>query len=188
MNPPATGRTDRQYAEVMSECRDLFVRKFRDYGASWRVMRPSSITDQIFIKINRIRTIQEKGMQMVDDDIRSEFIGIVNYGIMGMVQLERGYTVSPEEDIPALEEWYDHYATEAKELMKSKNHDYDEAWRSMRISSLADLILQKVYRTKQIEDNQGKTLVSEGIGANYLDMVNYSVFALIRLSEEEEAS
>ncbi|MDO4770568.1 DUF1599 domain-containing protein [Porphyromonas sp.] len=176
--------TSRQYDEVIRECRALFVAKLKDYGASWRIMRPTSMTDQIFIKVNRIRSIQDKGVSLVGDDIRGEFVAIINYGIMGLVQLEKGYTEQPEADEPHVLEWYDKYAEVAKDLMQSKNHDYDEAWRSMRIASLTDMILTKVFRTKQIEDHQGQTSVSEGIDANYLDMINYAVFALIRLNEE----
>lgn len=178
-------KTDNQYDRILKVCRDLFIQKFKDYGASWRVMRPASVTDQIFIKINRIRSIQEKGEQRVGEGIRPEFIAIVNYGIMGMVQIEHGYTSEPKESYDQLLDWYDHYADVAKKLMRSKNHDYDEAWRSMRLSSLVDLIMQKIYRTKQIEDNKGQTIISEGVGANYLDMINYAVFALIRMDETE---
>ena len=171
------------YDTAFKECRDLFRKKFDDYGASWRVMRPSSITDQIFIKAQRIRSIQEQGEQLVDEGIRGEFVGIVNYGIMGLVQLEHGYAQEPEDDPRKMMEWYQEYADRAKALMLRKNHDYGEAWRSMRISSLTDIILQKVYRTKQIEDNRGKVSVSEGIDANYMDMVNYALFAIIRIDE-----
>lgn len=174
------------YDTVLRECRELFKKKFDDYGASWRVMRPTSLTDQIFIKAQRIRSIQEKGEHFVDEGIRNEFVGIVNYGIMGLVQLEHGYAADPETDKNKMMACYDEYATRARELMLRKNHDYGEAWRSMRISSLADIILQKIFRTKQIEDNRGKVSVSEGIDANYLDMVNYALFALIRIDEGED--
>lgn len=179
-----TKDTSRQYDEVIQACRNLFIAKLQDYGASWRIMRPASMTDQIFIKANRIRTIQDKGVNLVGDDVRGEFVAIVNYGIMGLVQLEKGHTEHPEEDTSQVVNWYDKYAHIAKTLMESKNHDYDEAWRSMRIASLTDLILTKVYRTKQIENHKGVTNVSEGIDANYLDMVNYAVFALILMGEE----
>ena len=162
--------TKQQFEHVIAICRDLFAKKLHDYGAAWRIMRPSSVTDQIFIKANRIRSIETKGVAMVDEGIRSEFIAIVNYGIIGLVQLELGYA---ETD--------DRYAKQALELMLAKNHDYDEAWRSMRVSSYTDLILMKIYRTKQIEGHDGATLVSEGIDANYMDMINYSVFGLIKL-------
>lgn len=174
------------YDTVLKECRELFRKKFDDYGASWRVMRPASITDQIFIKAQRIRSIQEKGEHLVAEGIRCEFVAIVNYGIMGLVQLSEGYTSDPETDRDKMMTWYDEYAGRARELMLLKNHDYGEAWRAMRISSLTDIILQKIFRTKQIEDNRGKVSVSEGIDANYLDMVNYALFALIRIDEGED--
>jgi hypothetical protein len=155
----------------------------KDYGASWRIMRTRSVTDQIFIKANRIRSIEIKGVSKVDEDIRSELIGIVNYGIIGLIQLELG--VSDDDDIgreKALQ-LYDEYMQKAKDLMMNKNHDYDEAWRSMRMESYTDLILMKINRTKKIEDNDGETLISEGIDANYLDMINYAVFGLIKMEE-----
>lgn len=173
--------TKQQFEHVISMCRNLFTRKLKDYGASWRILRPQSVTDQILIKAKRIRSIEEKGMSLIDEGIAPEFIGIVNYGIIGLIQLELGYADAvdlTEEQVIAL---YDKYMTETKELMYAKNHDYDEAWRSMRISSYTDLILTKIYRTKQIEENKGKTLVSEGIDANYMDMINYSLFGLIKL-------
>lgn len=173
--------TQKQFEQVISVCRDLFAKKLHDYGAAWRIMRPSSITDQIFIKANRIRSIEVKGVTMVDEGIKPEFIGIVNYGIIGLIQLELGYAEKDdmtEEKALAL---YDRFADKALNLMLAKNHDYDEAWRSMRISSYTDLILMKIYRTKQIECNDGETWVSEGVDANYMDMINYSVFGLIKL-------
>lgn len=173
--------TKQQFEHVIAICRELFAKKLHDYGAAWRIMRPTSLTDQIFIKANRIRSIETKGVALVDEGIRSEFIAIVNYGIVGLIQLELGYSESAdmeEEEALAL---YDKYAKEALELMLAKNHDYDEAWRSMRISSYTDLILMKLYRTKQIESHEGRTEVSEGIDANYMDMINYSVFGLIKL-------
>ena len=168
----------------MAECRSLFAGKLHDYGAAWRILRPSSLTDQIYIKANRIRSIETKGVTMVDEGIRPEFVGIVNYAIIGLIQLERGYSEKPDDmtEDEALEA-YDKYAAEALQLMLRKNHDYDEAWRSMRISSYTDLILMKVFRTKQIESLGGDTLVSEGIDANYMDMLNYAVFGLIKLNE-----
>lgn len=173
--------TKQQFEHVIAICRDLFAKKLHDYGAAWRIMRPSSVTDQIFIKANRIRSIETKGVTMVDEGIRSEFIAIVNYGIIGLIQLELGYAGTDDmTEVRALE-LYDQYAKQALELMLAKNHDYDEAWRSMRISSYTDLILMKIYRTKQIEGNDGATLVSEGIDANYMDMINYAVFGLIKL-------
>lgn len=175
--------TAAQYDKVLAECKALFQKKFDDYGASWRVMRPTAVTDQIYIKAQRIRSIQEKGQSLVNEGIRCEFIAIVNYGIMGLVQLEHGYSNAPEQDHQTLLKWYNEYVAKARRLMLSKNHDYGEAWRSMRISSLTDIILQKIYRTKQIEDNRGAVSVSEGIDANYLDMINYAAFAVIRLDE-----
>ncbi|MCQ2245658.1 MAG: DUF1599 domain-containing protein [Bacteroidaceae bacterium] len=173
--------TQEQFKEVMAECRSLFSRKLHDYGAAWRILRPSSVTDQILIKANRIRSIEIKGVTMVDEGIYPEFIAIVNYGIIGLIQLELGYT--DKEDITSEKalEYYDKYAQTTLDLMLKKNHDYDEAWRAMRISSYTDLILMKLYRTKQIEALNGATLVSEGIDANYMDMINYSVFGLIKL-------
>lgn len=173
--------TKQQFEHVIAVCRDLFAKKLHDYGASWRIMRPSSLTDQIFIKANRIRSIETKGVALVDEGIRSEFIAIVNYGIIGLIQLELGHAESADMSAEEALALYDKYAKEALELMLAKNHDYDEAWRSMRISSYTDLILMKIYRTKQIESNAGQTIVSEGIDANYMDMINYSVFGLIKL-------
>lgn len=173
--------TKQQFQHVIALCRDLFAKKLHDYGAAWRIMRPASVTDQIFIKANRIRSIEIKGVALVDEGIRSEFIAIVNYGIIGLIQLEKKYAESADMTEEEALSFYDRYAQEALELMMAKNHDYDEAWRSMRISSYTDLILMKIYRTKQIESHSGQTLVSEGIDANYMDMINYSVFGLIKL-------
>ena len=173
--------TKQQFEHVIAICRDLFAKKLHDYGAAWRIMRPSSVTDQIFIKANRIRSIETKGVTMVDEGIRSEFMAIVNYGIIGLIQLELGYAETDDMTEARALELYDQYAKQALELMLAKNHDYDEAWRSMRISSYTDLILMKIYRTKQIEGHDGATLVSEGSDANYMDMINYSVFGLIKL-------
>ena len=167
----------------MAECRTLFEKKLHDYGASWRILRPSSLTDQLFIKAKRIRSLEIKKESMVGEGIRPEFIALINYGIVGLIQLEKGYVdevdIAPEKAM----DLYDKHAQEALALMLRKNHDYDEAWRSMRVSSYTDLILMKLNRTKQIEGNDGKTLISEGIDANYLDMINYSVFGLIKLAE-----
>ena len=173
--------TEDQYQHSIATCRDVFSKKLKDYGAAWRIMRPKSITDQLFIKANRIRSIEIKGTSKIEEDIRAEFIAIVNYGIIGLIQLELG--VAEVDDLPAEKALviYDGYAQKALELMLAKNHDYDEAWRSMRVSSYTDLILMKIYRTKQIEGHDGATLVSEGIDANYIDMINYSVFGLIKL-------
>ncbi|MBM6864687.1 DUF1599 domain-containing protein [Bacteroides caecigallinarum] len=173
--------TKQQFEHVIKICRSLFEKKLHDYGAAWRIMRPSSVTDQIFIKANRIRSIEVKGVALIDEGIRSEFIAIVNYGIIGLIQLELGYAETNDMSVEKALEMYDKYANMALELMLAKNHDYDEAWRSMRISSYTDLILMKIYRTKQIEELSGATLVSEGIDANYMDMINYSVFGLIKL-------
>ena len=177
--------TKEQFEQVIAICRELYIKKLADYGPSWRIMRPCSVTDQLFIKANRIRSLETKGVSKVGEGIRPEFIAIVNYGIIGQIQLALGYAdttdISNEEAVAL----YDKYMTETKELMYAKNHDYDEAWRSMRISSYTDLILMKLYRTKQIEDHDGQTLVSEGIGANYMDMVNYALFGLIKLEYGE---
>ena len=173
--------TKQQFEHVIAICRDLFAKKLHDYGAAWRIMRPSSVTDQIFIKANRIRSIEIKGVTLVNEGIRPEFIAIVNYGIIGLIQLEQGYAETDDMTEQQALEQYDKHAKAALELMIAKNHDYDEAWRSMRITSYTDLILMKIYRTKQIEALSGNTLVSEGIDANYMDMINYSVFGLIKL-------
>lgn len=178
--------TKQQFEYITSMCRNLFEKKLVDYGASWRILRPHSVTDQIFIKAKRIRSLEEKKESKVDEGIVSEFIAIVNYGIIGLIQLELKPTdvvdMTPAEVLPL----YDKYMTQTVELMFAKNHDYDEAWRSMRISSYTDLILMKLYRTKQIENNEGQTLVSEGIDANYMDMINYSIFGLIKLEFPEK--
>lgn len=175
-----------QFEKVIALCRDLFQKKLVDYGPSWRIMRPQSITDQIFIKANRIRSLELKGVSMVDEGIKPEFIGIVNYGVIGLIQLAKGFADTTDMTAEEAIGLYDKYITETKELMYAKNHDYDEAWRSMRISSYTDLILMKIYRTKQIESHNGKTIVSEGIDANYMDMINYAIFGLIKLEFGEE--
>lgn len=174
--------TKAQFEQVIAECRDLYVKKLHDYGAAWRIMRPSSVTDQIFIKANRIRTLELKGVSMVGEGIKPEFMGIVNYGIIALIQLELGYAEREDISVEQAIELYDKYAKSTLELMLAKNHDYDEAWRNMRITSYTDLILMKINRTKQIEDLAGNTLVSEGVDANYMDMINYSVFGLIKLN------
>lgn len=176
--------TNQQFDKVADICRDIFTKKLKDYGAAWRILRPQSVTDQIFIKANRIRSIETKGISKVDEGIRSELIAIVNYGIIGLIQLELGFSETEDLDSESVIELYDKYIKQTKELMLAKNHDYDEAWRSMRTESYTDLILMKIYRTKQIEDHQGKTLVSEGIDANYFDMINYAVFGLIKMEFE----
>ena len=177
--------TKEQFEKVISICRELFEKKLKDYGPTWRIMRPTSITDQIFIKANRIRSLETKGVSLINEGVRPEFIAIVNYGIMGQIQLALGYADTTDITNEKALELYDKYMTMTKELMYAKNHDYDEAWRSMRISSYTDLILMKIYRTKQIESHHGKTLVSEGIDANYMDMVNYALFGLIKLEYGE---
>lgn len=178
-------KTNQQYDHIISICRNIFLKKMSDYGTAWRILRPISLTDQIYIKAQRIRSIEEKGITKVDEGIRPEFIGIVNYAIMGLIQLELGTADSelPNEETLTL---YDNYFGNAKSLMQAKNHDYGEAWRNMRISSYTDLILMKLKRTKQIENNMGKTLISEGIDANYLDIINYAVFAMIKIEFKDE--
>lgn len=176
-------KTNQQYDQVISICRNIFSKKMTDYGTAWRILRPVSLTDQIYIKAQRIRSIEEKGVSKVDEGIKSEFIGIVNYAIMGLIQLELGPSGDELKEKETLE-MYDRWFNTAKKLMQAKNHDYGEAWRNMRVSSYTDLILMKLKRTKQIEDNRGKTIVSEGIDANYLDMINYAVFALIKIEFE----
>lgn len=175
--------TPAQFDQVIKECRTLFEKKLKDYGAAWRILRLPSLTDQIFIKAQRLRSIEDKGTQKVADDLRGEFIGILNYSIIALVQLELGVAdqidMSPEEAMG----YYDKHVQATKKLMLNKNHDYGEAWRDMRVPSFTDLILQKLLRVKQIEDNAGQTLVSEGVDANYMDMINYSVFALIQMEE-----
>lgn len=173
--------TNQQYDHVISICRDVFSKKMKDYGASWRILRTKSVTDQIFIKANRIRSIEIKGETKVNEGIRPELIGIVNYGIIGLIQLELGFSESDDLKNEKALKLYEKYIQEAKELMIAKNHDYDEAWRLMRTESYTDLILTKILRTKQIEDNQGNTLISEGIDANYFDMINYAIFGLIKM-------
>ena len=174
--------TSREYDAIIAACRTLFANKMRDYGSAWRIMRLPSLTDQIFIKAQRIRSLQENAVRKVDEDETGEFIGIINYSIMGLIQLDLGVADQPDLELERSLVLYDEKAALTKKLMLAKNHDYGEAWREMRVSSLTDLILQKVLRVKQIEDNSGKTLVSEGIDANYQDMVNYSVFALILMN------
>jgi len=176
--------TSIQYDDAITICKDIFDKKMKDYGSAWRVLRTSSLTDQIYIKAKRIRSIQEKGISKINEGIQSEFIGIINYSVMALIQLELGISEDANLAFEIAEERYRSYVSTAKKLMEDKNHDYDEAWREMRISSLTDLILQKLLRIKQIEENEGKTLISEGLDANYLDMINYAVFALIKISEE----
>ncbi len=173
--------TAAEYEAVIKVCKDLFIKKTKDYGTAWRILRLPSITDQIFIKAQRIRTLEEKKVSKVGEDVISEYIGIINYCAIGMIQRELPEESLMEFPVEQVEQEFDKKIEETKQLMFAKNHDYGEAWRDMRISSLTDLILQKIYRVKQIEDNEGQTLTSEGIKANYQDMLNYSVFALIKL-------
>ena len=175
--------TSKQYNNIIETCRALFINKMKDYGSAWRILRLPSLTDQIFIKTQRIRGLQQNEVQKVDEGQVSEFIGIINYSIMALIQLERGVVEQPDLNIDESIIEYNKNVEIAKKLMMDKNHDYGEAWRDMRVSSLADLIIQKLLRVKQIEDNKGKTLVSEGIDANYQDMINYAVFAMIHLNE-----
>jgi hypothetical protein len=175
--------TSHEYKQVMAACKALFAKKTHDYGTAWRVLRLPSITDQIFIKAQRIRSIQEKGVQKVGDPVKDEFIGIVNYCLIAMMQLELASSAKMDMRFEELEVYYDRAVQETYDLLQNKNHDYDEAWRGMRVSSITDIILMKLLRVKQIEDNQGKTLASEGIKANYQDMINYSVFCLIKLAD-----
>jgi len=176
--------TIKQFDDAIARCRDVYTRKLRDYGASWRLMRPTSITDQILIKANRIRSLETKGVAMVDEGILPEFIAIVNYGIIGLIQLQKGYSDTKDMSVAEAEALYDNLMAETRELMIAKNHDYDEAWRAMRVSSYTDIILTKLMRTKEIEDHDGVTAVSEGIDSNYMDMINYSIFAIIKLTCE----
>lgn len=176
-------KTNAQFEAVVAECRQLFEQKLHDYKAAWRILRPQSLTDQLLIKAKRIRQLEVSGQSLVGEGIRPEFVGLVNYGIVGLIQLDLGYSDNVDIDNEKALSLYDKYAQQALELMKRKNHDYDEAWRSMRVSSYTDLILTKIARVKEIEDLGGATLVSEGVDANYMDIVNYAVFGLIKLSE-----
>ena len=173
--------TAREFRETLDECRDVFAKKLHDYGASWRIMRPSSLTDQLFIKAKRIRTLEITGQSLVGEGIRPEFLALINYGIVGLIQLEQGFAdsvdITPREAL----DLYDRHAKEAFELMRRKNHDYGEAWRTMRVSSYTDLILTKIERVKELEDIHGQAIISEGIDANYMDIINYAVFGAIRL-------
>ena len=178
-NKTPLSNTSQQYDAVITRCKDIFIKKMKDYGSAWRILRLPSLTDQIFIKAQRIRSLQENEVRKVDEDETGEFIGIINYSIMALIQLELGVVDQPDLNVEEATELYDAKVKLTKDLMEAKNHDYGEAWREMRVSSLTDLILQKLLRVKQIEDNKGKTLVSEGIDANYQDMINYAVFALI---------
>jgi hypothetical protein len=178
-------QTSKQYDQIIEKCRTLYVNKLKDYGCAWRILRLPSLTDQIFIKAQRIRQLQQNDVRKVDEGEVSEFIGIINYAIMALIQLENGVVDQPDLTTDEAIALYDKHVAITKQLMENKNHDYGEAWRDMRVSSLTDLILQKLLRVKQIEDNKGKTLVSEGIDANYQDMINYAVFALIHINKTE---
>ena len=175
--------TTAEYQQVVAQCRDIFDKKMQDYGAAWRIMRTESLTDPIFIKANRIRSLQRKKEHLVNEGIEPEFIGIINYSAMAIIQLQLGVVEQPDLDFERASELYKKVLDEAFDLMSKKNHDYDEAWRSMRISSMTDLILMKILRVKEIEDNNGKTLISEGLDANYYDMINYAVFSMILINE-----
>lgn len=178
-------QTSKQYDAVIEKCRSLYINKLKDYGSAWRILRLPSLTDQIFIKAQRIRQLQQNSTRKVDEGEVSEFMGIVNYSVMALIQLEKGVAEQPDLSAEEAINLYDRHVAITKSLMEDKNHDYGEAWRDMRVSSLTDLILQKLLRVKQIEDNKGKTIVSEGIDANYHDMINYAVFALIHLKESD---
>lgn len=179
--------TEQEYKNIITECRELFSKKAADYGTAWRILRLPSITDQIFIKANRIRSIQEKGETKVGDTEHGEFIAIINYGLIALIQLRMMNDDRMELPLDELMNYYDEEAEETLRLLMDKNHDYGEAWRDMRVSSITDIILMKILRVKQIEDNEGKTLVSEGTDANYRDMINYAVFALIKLNDDEDS-
>ena len=177
-------KTEIQYEKIINECRSLFIKKMKDYGSAWRILRLSSLTDQIFIKAQRIRSIQELKHKKINEDEQIEFIGIINYSIMTLIQLKLGVSESPDIDLKKALKEYDIEKNKTFDLMIAKNHDYGEAWKDMRVSSLTDLIIQKLLRVKQIENNKGKTIISEGISANYMDIINYSIFALIHLNNK----
>ncbi len=179
-------RTSQEFEVVIKKCREVFEAKMKDYGSAWRILRTPSLTDQIYIKASRIRSIDDKGTQRVNEGIASEFIGMVNYSVIALIQLELGVEQNLELSVEEAIKHFENYIYTAKSLMENKNHDYGEAWRNMRISSLNDIILMKLLRIKQIEDNQGKTFVSEGVDANYMDIINYSIFALIKLGNSEQ--
>ncbi|MBS4014085.1 MAG: DUF1599 domain-containing protein [Bacteroidetes bacterium] len=179
-------RTKAQFEQIKSICIDIFEKKMKDYGSAWRILRTSSLTDQIFIKAQRIRSLQDKGNQKIDEGITPEFIGIVNYSVMALIQLDLGIADQPDLNVEKAVKLYHKHFDSAKNLMLDKNHDYSEAWREMRISSLVDIILVKLLRVKQIEDNKGKTIISEGVDANYMDIINYAVFSLIKMELEGE--
>ena len=173
-----------EYKNIISSCKEIFLKKYKDYGSAWRILRLPSITDQIFIKAQRIRTIQEKNLMKVDEGIENEFIGIINYSMIAIIQLNFQDDERIEIPFKELDSLYDSSSNETIKLLENKNHDYDEAWRDMRVSSMLDIILMKLYRTKQIENNNGKTIISEGVKANYQDIINYSVFCLIKMTNK----
>ncbi len=173
-----------EYKDIISSCKEIFIKKYKDYGSAWRILRLPSITDQIFIKAQRIRTIQEKNSMKVNEGIENEFIGIINYSMIAIIQLNFKDDERIEIPIKELDQLYDKSSKETIKLLENKNHDYDEAWKDMRVSSMLDIILMKLYRTKQIENNKGKTIISEGVKANYQDIINYSVFCLIKISNQ----
>ncbi len=179
-------RTSKQYYQVIEKARDIFIKKMKDYGSAWRVLRMPSFTDQMYIKASRIRQLQESKERKVDESEIPEFLGLINYAAMALIQLDKGVAEQPDLSLKEAVKLYDKKIAEAKSLMDAKNHDYGEAWREMRISSITDLIIQKLYRVKQIEENEGKTNISEGVDANYLDIINYAVFALILFMEQGE--
>lgn len=176
-------KTLSEYNDVVQACQDVFIKKTKDYGTSWRVMRPKSLTDQMYIKAKRIRTIEEAGSQQIEDSIASEFMALVNYGYMALIQLSATEELPIELDVETTNTLYQSTSEEVRQLMIAKNTDYGEAWRDMRVSSFTDLIMTKLHRIKQIEDNQGSTLISEGVDGNYKDIINYSIFALIQMKE-----
>ncbi len=180
--------TAAEFDVIIAKCSDLFLKKMKDYGTAWRILRTTSLTDQIFIKAQRIRTLEQKGESKVGEGIIPEYIGIINYCVMAIIQLELGTTIEEDNNEEKIATLHAKYLQTAKDLMANKNHDYGEAWRDMRVSSLTDLILMKILRVKSIEDNEGKTIVSEGLDANYLDMINYSIFAMIRLGEAQSVN
>ena len=179
--------TRKEYEEVIAACRRIYTLKMKDYGPSWRIMRPQTVNDQLFIKAKRIRTIETTGVNLVGDDVRGELMAIINYSVIGLIQLREGFADSTDMSAAQATELYDSYTNEALELMMRKNHDYGEAWRDMLPSSLTDIILTKINRNKQIADNDGKTLISEGAEGNYFDMLNYAVFYLIQMNEKENS-
>jgi len=180
-------KTNNQFEAAISRCRDIFEKKMMDYGSAWRILRTTSLTDQIYIKANRIRSIEEKTEQKVDESARDEFVGIVNYAVIALIQLQLGSQTGMELEPTEALELYNKHMYASKALMQNKNHDYDEAWRNMRVSSYTDIILMKLLRIKQIENNKGKTIMSEGLDANFHDIVNYALFALIKFDENEPA-